>query len=134
MSKLFYRCLFLLALLCAGLVQAQVSTNHSPEVVRAHGEADLKTLTPSGRLHRDVLDQPVRAHYKAIALKDLLDVLCPPGWTVQFDMPSAEINPTLVFHAETSRRRALNQLLLKIGLEGIFYRHKKLILVSGGEQ
>ena len=134
MSNWFKHSVFLVPFLCMVPGHTQVITNSSSGMATIHGKLPPKTLLPSNRVQKNVLDQPIRVHYEAIALQDLLQVLSPPGWKVQFDIPSSEVNPMLVFHAETSRRRALNQLLLRLGLEGIFYQHKKLILISGREQ
>ncbi len=128
-----FRLGFVTLILYGGMAQAQGAMHHGEhqkDWLSAKTETTLRQATSFQTPRVDALNQTISAHYEGIALHDLLDRLAPLGWKVQFDMTQSEINPTLVFHAETTRRQALNQLLLRLGLKGIFYRHKKLILIS----
>lgn len=76
------------------------------------------------------LDERVVAHSDAAKVRDLITFLVPRGWSVDFDVETSQLNREVVFHAETTRRRALDQLCLSLGLKGIFYPHKRLVLIA----
>lgn len=81
------------------------------------------------------LNEKIVAHSDATQVRELIDFLAPRGWRVQFDVEAARLDREIVFHAETTRRRALDELCLSLGLKGIFYPYRRLVLiVEGGVQ
>lgn len=78
----------------------------------------------------DALNTRVRAHFDTINARQLIQRLAPEDWQVHFDVQSGSLERTLIFHAETSRRRALNELLEELNLQGIFYPEDKLIMIA----
>lgn len=78
------------------------------------------------------LDERIIAHSEAAKVRELVAFLVPRGWSVDFDVETSQLNREVVFHAETTRRRALDQLCLSLGWKGIFYPHKRLVLIVGG--
>lgn len=78
------------------------------------------------------LDEKVIAHSDSANVRDLIKFLTPRGWRVRFDVAAAKLDRAIVFHAETTRRRALDQLCLSLGWRGIFYPYKRLVLIAEG--
>ena len=76
------------------------------------------------------LSEPVAVHHDSIQLRDLLIHLIPDGWELRLEIPQHEAAQIIAFHAETSRRRALDDLLKKLNLRGSFYPGAGLLLVS----
>ena len=76
------------------------------------------------------LSEPVAVHHDSIQLRDLLAHLIPDGWELRLEIPKRETRQIIAFHAETSRRRALDDLLKKLNLRGSFYPGAGLLLVS----
>ena len=76
------------------------------------------------------LSEPVAVHHDSIQLRDLLTHLIPDGWELRLEIPKREARQIVAFHAETSRRRALDDLLKKLNLRGSFYPGAGLLLVS----
>ncbi len=81
---------------------------------------------------RSELAQKVVVHTASANLRDLINFLAPQGWRVRFDVAVSKVDRALVFHAETTRRRALDQLCASLGLKGIFYPRKRLVLIVEG--
>lgn len=75
------------------------------------------------------LDEKIVVHTDSKDVRDLIDLLAPPAWRVQYDAGIAHLNRNMVFHAETTRRRALDELCSSLGLKGIFYPRHRLILI-----
>ena len=75
------------------------------------------------------LDERVTVHTDSKEVRDLIDFLAPPAWRVQYDARAARLDRKMVFHAETTRRRALDELCSSLGLKGIFYPQRRLILI-----
>lgn len=82
---------------------------------------------------RSQMDAPVRAHFDSIAARALIEFLAPRGWRVRFDVAGGRLDRRVVFHAETTRRRALDELLDTLGLGGVFYPGAGLILIFSRE-
>lgn len=80
------------------------------------------------------LDEPVTAHFESIRTDALIKYLAPSDWAVHFDLQDERLEQLVVFHAETSRRRALDSLLSRIGLQGIFYPHSRIIIIAQGSE
>ncbi len=76
------------------------------------------------------LSEPIVVHHDSIQLRDLLTHLIPDGWELRLEIPKREARQVIAFHAETSRRRALDDLLKKLNLRGSFYPGAGLLLVS----
>lgn len=76
------------------------------------------------------LSEPIAVHHDSIQLRDLLTHLIPDGWELRLEIPKREARQVIAFHAETSRRRALDDLLKKLNLRGSFYPGAGLLLVS----
>lgn len=84
-------------------------------------------------MHRsNGLGEKVSVHTESENIRTLITFLAPPAWDVQFDVSVPSLERTMVFHAETTRQRALTELLQSLGLEGIFYPRRRLILVVDG--
>lgn len=81
---------------------------------------------------RSGLDEKIVVHTGSKNIRTLIGFLTPPAWDVRFDVSAASLDRTVVFHAETTRRRALAELLRSLGLEGIFYPRRRLVLVVDG--
>lgn len=76
------------------------------------------------------ISEPVAVHHDSIQLRDLLTHLIPDGWELRLEIPPSEAGQIIAFHAETTRRRALDDLLRKLNLRGSFYPGAGLLLVS----
>ena len=75
------------------------------------------------------LDEPIIAHFEQIAFQDLIQRLVPDGWKISFELPPEKMTQHLAYHAETSRRRALEHLLLELEMLGTFYSGEGLLLI-----
>ena len=75
------------------------------------------------------LDERVVVHTDSENVRDLIDLLAPPAWRVQYDASVTRLSRRMVFHAETTRKRALDKLCSSLGLKGIFYPRRRLILI-----
>ena len=83
----------------------------------------------------NALDDPVAAHFDLVKVGDLIEYLAPAKWQIHFDLDDSLLEQSVVFHAETDRRKALDSLLSHVGLQGIFYSRSRMILITqGGEQ
>ena len=78
------------------------------------------------------LNERIIAHSDATQVRELVAFLVPHGWRVHYDVEASRLEREIVFHAETTRRRALDQLCLSLGLKGIFYPYKRLVLIVEG--
>ena len=78
----------------------------------------------------EALDTRIKAHFKSIRARQLIELLAPKDWQVDFDVADEYLEHQLLFHAETSRRRAMNKLLDDLGLQGIFYPGSQLIVIT----
>lgn len=87
----------------------------------------------TAKAHIGSMQEPVIAHHQQIHLKSLIQHLVPRGWEVSYQLPYNKITKTITFHAETSRKRALEQLFLRLKLSGIFYPGQGLLLVKAAE-
>ena len=76
------------------------------------------------------LSEAIAVHHDSIQLRDLLTHLIPDGWELRLEIPQRAARQIIAFHAETSRRRALDDLLKKLNLRGAFYPGAGLLLVS----
>ena len=76
------------------------------------------------------LSEAIAVHRDSIRLHDLLALLIPAGWQLRLEIPRREAVQIIAFHAETSRRRALDDLLRELNLRGAFYPGAGLLLVS----
>ena len=101
--------------------QAERSPEHSPW--------DVADVVPAKADIGD-LGEPVAVHKDAIQLRDLLIHLIPDGWKLTLQIPDFESSQIVAFHSETTRRRALEGLLRKLNLKGIFYPGAGLLLVT----
>ncbi len=108
-------------LVVAGGASAAVAQADKP------GEAE-----PGAAPRRSSLDERVIVHTNSANVRELVNFLAPQDWRVRFDVEAASIDRGLVFHAETTRRRALDQLCASLGLKGIFYPRKRLVLIVAG--
>ena len=75
------------------------------------------------------LDEPIIAHFEQITFQDLIQKLVPSGWKISFELPPEKLTQHLVYHAETSRRRALETLLDELEMLGTFYGGEGLLLI-----
>ena len=75
------------------------------------------------------INEKVMAHFNKITLSDLIIYLAPEGWEVRFDVEDKRLTQHVVFHAETTRRRALDDILSKLGLKGVFYPTSDILLI-----
>ena len=78
------------------------------------------------------LDDSVTAHFESVSIDVLIEYLAPADWAIHFDIDSNRLKQQVVFHAETSRRRALDNLLSQVGLQGIFYPQSRMIVIAPG--
>ena len=78
------------------------------------------------------LNEKIIAHSDAANVRNLIKFLAPRGWRVHFDVAASRVDRALVFHAETTRRQALDRLCSSLGLKGIFYPRKRLVLIVEG--
>lgn len=79
------------------------------------------------------LNEAVTVHKEAISLHDLLIHLIPDGWRLSLQIPDFDAEQIVAFHSETTRRRALEGLLQKLNLKGIFYPGAGMLLVTTAE-
>lgn len=79
------------------------------------------------------MSEPVIAHYSRISVKKLVAQLIPEGWQVNYQIPLAVTGQLVVFHAETTRRKALEQLFKKLKLAATFYPGEALLLVRAAQ-
>ena len=77
----------------------------------------------------DLMNEPVRAHFARVTLRKALEYLVPGGWSIEFDVPDGLPSRHVVFHAETTRRRALDDLLSGLGLKGVLYPRAGVLLI-----
>ena len=84
--------------------------------------------------HERSLDEPLTAHFDSVKAGALLEYLAPPDWSLQFDVDASRLDQLVVFHAETSRRKALDILLSRIGMRGIFYPRSRIIIIAEGNE
>ena len=75
------------------------------------------------------LDEPIIAHFEQISFQDLIQKLVPDGWKISFELPPEKMTQHLAYHAETSRRRALEELLNELEMLGTFYGGEGLLLI-----
>ncbi len=80
----------------------------------------------------DALEEIVVAHFGAISIERLANFLVPEGWEVRFDLPGSLVQQTVVFHAETTRKKALDTMLKGLNLKGTIYFRRGIVLISGG--
>ena len=76
------------------------------------------------------LDEPIIAHYEQITFQELIKKLIPSGWKISFELPPEKLSQHLAYHAETSRRRALETLLDELEMLGTFYGGEGLLLIQ----
>ena len=76
------------------------------------------------------LNTLIKAHFYDTNARNLIRWLSPKEWKIDFDVPAEKLNRQLNFHAETTRRHALNELLDGLGLQGIFYPGERLIVIA----
>ena len=98
---------------------------------RVFGGVERGADAPRAGYHSE-LEQKVAVHSGSADARELIEFLAPRGWRVRFDVAPSKLNRRLVFHAETTRRRALDQLCLGLGLKGFFYPRKRLVLIAAG--
>ena len=96
---------------------------------RQHGNADSRRAVQDSETSGNI-DEAIIAHHDQITLSGLIDELIPAGWSVSYQISPEKINQLLVFHAETTRRRALEQLFEQLRLTGTFYPGDALLLVQ----
>ena len=89
---------------------------------------------PSRVGRRSELNEKIIAHTNSAIVRDLINFLTPRGWRVRYDVETDRLDREMVFHAETTRRRALDQLCLNLGFKGIFYPRKRLVLIIEGNR
>ncbi len=95
-----------------------------------------KNLTTTEPLRNEVLDgleEMVVAHFEAISIERLANYLAPRGWEVHFDVPGSLAQQTVVFHAETTRKKALDTMLKGLNLKGTIYSQRGIVFISGGK-
>ena len=113
-------------------VDAETATE-VPGNVSVAAAANNHTVSPavSGNQTIGSVDEPIITHHNNVTLKRLVDELVPAGWKVEYQVPAEQTAQKLRFHAETTRRRALEELLDKLQLRGIFYSGSGLLLITG---
>lgn len=79
------------------------------------------------------LNEPIAVHKEAVSLHDLLIHLIPDGWRLSLQISDFDAEQIVAFHSETTRRRALEGLLQKLNLKGIFYPGAGMLLVTSPE-
>lgn len=75
------------------------------------------------------MDEVVRSHFTRATLREVLNDLIPGNWQVQFDMSAELLDRHIVFHAETTRHRALDDLLSGLGLKGVLYPEAGVLFI-----
>lgn len=98
----------------------------------AHRRADSSDLGMSERSLQG-LDENIIAHHDQISFKRLVELLVPQGWEVIYEIDSAKLDQELVYHAETTRRRALENLFEQMDVAGTFYFGQGFLLVRNKE-
>ncbi len=95
-----------------------------------------RNLTTTESLRSEALDgleEMVVAHFEAISIERLANFLAPKGWEVHFDLPGSLAQQTVVFHAETTREKALDTMLKGLNLKGTIYSQRGIVFISGGK-
>ena len=95
---------------------------------------NIQTNSSESHQNSDDFQQSIAIHYSEIILKDLIKEIIPRGWKINYEIPHDKITQIVTFHAESTRRKMLEQLFANLHLEGVFYPLRKILLVKNVNQ